>query len=159
MQLSPAPSQHAGRSWVDIGDKAIRVQRIETFGHVVHDYLAESDCLFAFGNVHDDVADADYLAVYPHRVEAGQEVGHLSVHAGATQHDVGDVLARQRPAVDILEFGPQIRNRFGDSASNLFRNSPAVDVGQPLVDPHDPEIVIDQLESDRSRVSDGLQKA
>ena len=68
------------------------------------------------------------------------------------------MLALQRSAVDIFEFGPQIRNRFGNSASDLFVYSPAIDVGQSLVDPDDPEVVIDQLEADRRRVSDGFKK-
>ena len=72
--------------------------------------------------------------------------------------DVADRFACECASIDVLELWPEVGHELGDGTADALLDRPAVDVGQRLIDPNDPQIAIDQLEPDRGRRLDTLQE-
>jgi hypothetical protein len=98
------------------------------------------------------------LAVDAHRVVAGKPVAH-TVRVRGTQFahvDVADRFAREYASIDVLELWPEVGHQLGDGTADALLDRQAVNVGQYLIDSNDPQIAIDQLETDRSGRLDAL---
>src|SRR5205085_4318394 len=104
--------------------------------------------LFAFGDINDHVADADDLAAGAHGVVAGEPVPHSLrlFRAWRTDLDIGYGFTVECSAVDVFELWPEVGDDFGHGATDLLGARGPVDPRQHLVDAHDPQIAVHELE-------------
>ncbi len=63
-----------------------------------------------------------------------------------------------RNALGGIDLWPDVGHEFGGGAADALLDRPAVNFGQCLIDSNNPQIAIDQFESDRGRRLDTLQE-
>ena len=131
----------------DLGERA--QQRL-----VAHGLLAQRALgLAPLGDLEDDAADAQHLAV---AAAADGEVGDLELapHAGRRGGRAGELDVRELAAGrehlahgrhDALDVGDDL----GDRPPDLLGGGDAVDLGEVVVDAHDPQLVVVEREADR----------
>ena len=72
--------------------------------------------------------------------------------------DVADRFACECASVDVLELWPEVAHELGNGKADALLDRQAVNVGQRLIDPNDPQVAIDQLDTDRGSRLDTPQE-
>ena len=141
-KLPLRPAKDLRRGAVQVRDASVGVEGQHTLTEVLHDDAAELLGFHAFGDVDDDVADADDLAVHPHRVVTGEPVPHPQRlgRARAAEVHVAYRLPTKGLAVDWLDPGPTGRHDLSHGAADLIGDRQTVDASECLVDPDDAQV-------------------